>query len=421
MSYNKKVVLRNNIEAIRTVLLLEAEKRIPSKEEREILGRYNGFGGLKCVLNPASTLADRSRWAKSELELFPMVQELQQVIKEGAANPVQAKLLMDSIKSSVLTSFYTDTRVTDTIASSFADNGIKFETFLDPSVGMGSFINSFGKNAKERFCFEKDLLTGIIMKALNSTGKVFLHNRGFEEISPELMNHFDCISSNIPFGNYVVYDRAYSKSKEEAKVLSTRAIHNYFFVKGLDTLREGGILAFITSQGLLDSPSNKPVREYLMNNSSLVSAIRLPENLFTENAGTEVGSDLIVLQKNTGKGIVSEQERLFIETVDVPDPDNPDKVLFTHNAMFATESMENCVATSRKLSTNPYGKKCMVYNHESGIEGICSDLKLKLDRDISNELSKGLFYGDDDYVEKLQGEMETKQAFTYIREFEIIF
>lgn len=88
MSYNKKVVLRNNIEAIRTVLLLEAEKRIPSKEEREILGRYNGFGGLKCVLNPASTLADSSRWAKSELELFPMVQELQQVIKEGAANPV---------------------------------------------------------------------------------------------------------------------------------------------------------------------------------------------------------------------------------------------------------------------------------------------------------------------------------------------
>lgn len=414
MSYNKKVVLRNNIEAIRTVLLLEAEKRIPSKEEREILGRYNGFGGLKCVLNPASTLADRSRWAKSELELFPMVQELQQVIKEGAANPVQAKLLMDSIKSSVLTSFYTDTRVTDTIASSFADNGIKFETFLDPSVGMGSFINSFGKSAEERFCFEKDLLTGMIMKALNSTGKVFLHNRGFEEISPELMNRFDCISSNIPFGNYVVYDRAYSKSKEEAKVLSTRAIHNYFFVKGLDTLREGGILAFITSQGLLDSPSNKPIREYLMNNSSLVSAIRLPENLFTENAGTEVGSDLIVLQKNTGKGIVSEQEHLFIETVDVPDPDNPDKVLFTHNAMFATESMENCVATSRKLSTNPYGKKCMVYNHEGGIEGICSDLKLKLDRDISNELSKGLFYGDDDYVEKLQGEMEAKQAFTYM-------
>ena len=74
MSYNKKVVLRNNIEAIHTVLLLKAEKRIPSKEEREILGRYNGFGGLKCVLNPASTLADRSRWAKSELELFPMVQ-----------------------------------------------------------------------------------------------------------------------------------------------------------------------------------------------------------------------------------------------------------------------------------------------------------------------------------------------------------
>lgn len=127
------------------------------------------------------------------------------------------------------------------------------------------------------------------MKALNSTGKVFLHNRGFEEISPELMNRFDCIS-NIPFVIMWYMTVHIPNQRRRQRFCQLVPFITISLLKGL-ILREGGILALITSQGLFDSPSNKPVREYLMNNSSLISAIRLPENLFTENAGTEVGSD----------------------------------------------------------------------------------------------------------------------------------
>lgn len=413
MAYHKKEVLRGNIEAIRTVLQLDSGQRQPTEAEKEILGRYNGFGGLKCVLNPVATLADRARWSKSELDLFPLVKELHQVIMEGSPTPQMAKRYMDSIKSGVLTSFYTDTRISETVASALADNGIVILSFLDPSAGMGSFLNAFSKGTNEAVAFEKDILTGKIMKALNTEANTHIRVQGFEEITPDMKNHFDCVASNIPFGNFLVYDREYSKSKDEVKSLSTRAIHNYFFVKGLDMLREGGILAFITSQGLLDAEANRPIREYLINNARLVSALRLPNNLFSENAGTEVGSDLVVLQKATGKGIADERERRFVDTVAVPDPETPGKTLFTMNGLFHDDD-SHCVADVAKISTNPYGKAAMEYRHNGGVEGICSELYGKLTADIGNHLSLGRYYDDDDYAEKLQGEKEYRQAHDYM-------
>lgn len=413
MSYNKKEVLRGNIEAIRTVLLLEHQQRQPTDRERKILKKFNGFGGLKCVLNPANTLADRTRWSQSELDLFPLVQELHQVIREGSPSPQIAKRYMDSIKSSVLTSFYTDRRVVDAIASSFYDNEIRFDRFLDPALGMGTFLEAFSKDVKEKTAFEKDILTGKIMKALNMDANTRIRVSGFEEITPDMKGQFDCIASNIPFGNFVVYDREYSKSKDEVKSLSTRAIHNYFFIKGLDMLREGGILAFITSQGLLDSEANKPVREYLMNNARLVSAIRLPNNLFAENAGTEVGSDLIVLQKETGKGISGEREQYFIDTTGITAPDNPDKVLFTQSKLFSEENAP-CIADSIKLSKNLYGKAAMEYRYSGSMDGLSHDLHKALVSDISNNLSLARYHNDDDYVEKQQGRLEQKQTYDYM-------
>lgn len=358
-------------------------------------------------------MADRTRWSKSELDLFPLVQELHQVIADGSPSPQMAKRYMASIKSSVLTSFYTDSRVADAIASSFHDNEIKFDRFLDPSLGMGTFLESFSKNAKEKTAFEKDILTGKIMKALNTDADTRIRVSGFEEITPDMKGRFDCIASNIPFGNFVVYDREYSKSKDGIKSLSTRAIHNYFFVKGLDMLREGGILAFITSQGLLDSDANKPIREYLMDNARLVSAIRLPNNLFSENAGTEVGSDLIVLQKETGKGVSGEREQHFIDTTVITDPDNPDKVLFTQSKLFS-EDDAHCIADSTRLSTNPYGKAAMEYRYNGSMDELGRALHDALVSDIGNNLSLGRYYNDDDYVEKLQGRLERKQAYDYM-------
>ena len=110
----------------------------------------------------------------------------------------------------------------------------------------------------------------------------------------------------------MVYDREYSRGKDALKRESTRAIHNYFFVKGLDCIKEGGLLAFITSQGVLDSPRNEAIRRYLMQNSRLISALRLPSGMFSDNAGTDVGSDLIVLQKQTGKEIGEGIEQQFV-------------------------------------------------------------------------------------------------------------
>ena len=415
MAYNKKEALRGNIEAIRAVLMLEQQHRPPTEEERETLKKYNGFGGLKCILSPANTLADRTRWGKSELDLFPLVQELRQVIHGGSPTPQMAKRYMDSIKSSVLTSFYTDSRVVEAIASSFSESGIRFDSFLDPSSGMGTFLNAFSLNAREKVAFEKDILTGKIIKALNTDADTHIRISGFEEITPDMKGHFDCIASNIPFGNLVVYDREYSKSKDGVKSLSTRAIHNYFFIKGLDMLREGGILAFITSRGLLDSEANRPVREYLMGNARLVSAIRLPDNLFSESAGTEVGSDLIVLQKESGKGISGETEQRFINTRGITDPDSHDKVLFTQNELFY-DNGSRCIADHSELSTNPYGKAAMEYRYDGSMDELARDLHAALVSDIGNYLSLGRFYNDDDYAERRQGRVEQEQAYDYMPE-----
>ena len=187
---------------------------------------------------------------------------------------------------------------------------IRPERFLDPSAGTGMFISTL-KDVPEIHCFEKDRLTGRILSSLYPESRVTID--GFQSIQPYYNNYFDVVSSNIPFGNTRVYDRDFDRSEDAVRKFSLAAVHNYFFLKGMDTLREGGILAYITTSGVMDSPQNCPVREWLVNHANLVSAIRLPDNLFTD-AGTEVGSDLIVLQKNTRKSELTEKERNFIET-----------------------------------------------------------------------------------------------------------
>lgn len=117
MAFNRKERLRGNIEAIRTAFVLDREHRAATLEEREIISHYCGFGGLKCILNPASSLADAVDWAKSDLELFPMTVELHRLIRENSRNDAEYKRYMDSLKSSVLTAFYTPKEITDTIVS----------------------------------------------------------------------------------------------------------------------------------------------------------------------------------------------------------------------------------------------------------------------------------------------------------------
>lgn len=146
--------------------------------------------------------------------------------------------------------------------------------------------------------FEKDLLTGKILVALHPDSEVRVE--GFEKIEPDYNGYFDVACSNIPFGDFAVADPIYATSKELAYRQSTKAIHNYFFLKALDSVREGGLVAFITSQGVMNSASPF-VRAEMVKRADLVAALRLPNNTFSDNAGTDTGSDLIILQKHSGK------------------------------------------------------------------------------------------------------------------------
>lgn len=381
MSYNKRTHLRANIEAIRTVFALEREQRIANDDERKIMQGYSGFGGLKCVLNPANSLSDIGSWAKSELDMFPLVAELHQVIRDNTATEKEYKHYLASIKNSVLTAFYTPPEVVQALGNAIQDTGISVNRFLDPSAGMGEFSNAFGGNDSEKVCFEKDLLTGKMLSNLYPQDKVNIE--GFETIENRYNNYFDVVSSNIPFGDISVFDAAFMK-KDALHRDATRSIHNYFFLKGVDAMREGGLMAFITSQGVMNAPSNEPVRKWLMENTNLVSAIRLPNNLFSDYAGTEVGSDLIVLQKNTGKDKPSN----FWEELFVTSSLNRETESYNNDYFY---NLGRIVQTRSIIGTDPYGKSAMVYTHEGGIEGIAEDMRKMLVSDLKANLNIDLY------------------------------
>ena len=377
MSYNKKAHLQTNIEAIRIAFTLDREKCRATEAERAILGQYSGFGGLKCILNPNEKESDKAYWTQTDMPLFPIVSELHSIIRENSKNEQEYKRYFDSLKSSVLTAFYTPPEIIQTISNTLKYNGITPSRFLDPSAGNGAFAQNF-KNSfpdTDSVCFEKDFLSGKILSHLNPDDKV--HIRGFEEIENRPDNKFDVISSNIPFGDVAVFDATFMKSGDEVKRQSTRAIHNYFFLKSIDHLREGGIVAFITSQGVMNSPQNEPVRDWLMKNTNLVSAVRLPNNLFTDHAGTEVGSDLIILQKNSRKGLQTTNEQAFVKSRTLS---NGEKI----NNLF--QNFDRVVHTKGYADTDPYGKPATVFIHDGGTVGMAADLKRMLKEDIYQNL-----------------------------------
>ena len=373
MAYNRKQRLNDNIKAIETAFILDRELRTPTARERLLLERYCGFGGLKCILNPARELADAVHWAKSDLELFSPTVELHRLIRENSKNESEYKQLMDSLKQSVLTAFYTPSAVTEALTDVLKEHQIIPEKVLEPSAGIGAFVDSVLDNNPKAdiMAFEKDLLTGKILRHLHPEQKVRIE--GFEKIEKPFNDYFDLAISNIPFGDVAVFDPSYTAMKG-MRALVTRRIHNYFFVKALDTVRDGGLVAFITSQGVLNAKNNSAARFMMLYHADLVSAIRLPNNLFTENANTEVGSDLIILQKNTQKESLRGDDNL-LDTVY-----NDENRIPTNN--YYLEHPERIIHTTAKLDTDPFGKPAMIYTHEDGVEGIAEDLRKMLNEDF---------------------------------------
>ncbi len=386
MAFNRKAKLRDNIEALRTVFTLEKERRAATPQEREMLSRYCGFGGLKFILNPAGSIMDSVHWAKSDRELFPMTVELHKLVRDNSTDEKEYKRYMDSIKSSVLTAFYTPPEIVSAIADTLHEQGIIPNRLLDPSAGQGVFISAFGANAPqaEVMAFDKDLLTGKLLSHLYPGHKI--RAEGFERIERPFTNYFDVATSNIPFGDMSVFDAEYSRSKEYGRRSATKAIHNYFFLKGLDAVRDGGIVAFITSQGVLDGRDNFAMRVQMLKQADLVSAVRLPSNLFTDSANTEVGSDLIVLQKNMKKQGLTPEDHLLASTQEWQDSG-----IVTNS--YISSHPERIIRTREAVDTNLYGKPALVYTHEGGVPGIAADMRKILSEDFARRLNPELYNG----------------------------
>lgn len=314
MSYNKLKSLVANVEAIETAMKIQVQGRQATAEEKEILSRYSGFGGIKEVLNIGT---DKPIGG----DMQEPIQRLQELINAYPhfTEPMRYNVI-EGIKASVLTAFYTPKFLVDAVVrqihATFSENGLKMRSFLEPSAGIGGFL-PIAMSGTYDYAIEKDLISGMILSLLHEN--TLTRTAAFETIGEQGFEHttFDVIASNIPFGNFRVFDAELWK-KGGMYEQATKTIHNYFFVKAMELLNEGGLFAFITSRGIADTPGNKFVREYLVNHADLISAIRLPDMLFMQTSGIEVGSDLLIFQKHTHKTVLSQREQLFLQLSQKP-------------------------------------------------------------------------------------------------------
>ena len=259
--------------------------------------------------------------------------------------------LVDSIKASVLTAFYTPKFLIEAVANqiqaTFQTNGLQMKSFLEPSAG----ILPVAMPDTSKAAFEKDLVTGLVLSALQPDTQTVIN--GFETIGAQELEHgsFDVIASNIPFATIKVFDADFERRGIPYKQ-SLKAIHNYFFIKAMELLNEGGLLAFVTSRGVADSPTNRFVRDYLVHHAHIITALRLPDTLFMQTGGIEVGSDLFILQKDSHKQNLTTRERLFLEAC----RERTSQGVETEHSNKAFTLPQSTLATGSAIGTNQFGK-----------------------------------------------------------------
>jgi len=307
------------------------------------------------------------------------VRELHELLRHYAGSEQRYKDLVQSMRNSTLTAFYTPPAIVRALAETLRDAGVVPRRLLDPSAGAGIFPSSFRETADgevEILSFEKDLLTGQVLSTLAREREQVIID-GFQTIETAYDSYFDVVTSNIPFGDTRIFDASFRKSDDPVRRQALKAVHNYFFIKGLDTLREGGILAFVTSAGVMDAPGNEPVRRYLMEHARLVSAVRLPNNLFTEYAGTEVASDLIVLQKWSEKRELTPDEQRFVSSSEIG------------NGIYLNDyhrDFKHAIHTTFSHEKGLYGQSSLVLHYDGGPERIAERLRGILAHDFATRL-----------------------------------
>ena len=254
-----------NIKAIKTLFTLEQEHRGATAEEQQVLSQYVGWGGLADAFDP-----DKNSWAKEYAELKGLLSEEEYKAARG----------------SVLNAHYTSPTVIRAIYDAVERMGFRTGNILEPSMGVGNFFGMLPESMADSRLYgvELDSITGRIAQKLYPEANIKV--AGFE--TTDRRDFYDLAVGNVPFGNYKVNDKAYNKLNF--------SIHNYFFAKAIDQVRPGGIVAFVTSRYTLDS-KDSAARKHIAERADLLGAIRLPNNAFRANAGTDVVSDIIFLQK----------------------------------------------------------------------------------------------------------------------------
>lgn len=261
-----KEKFQRNVEAIRTLETIESEKRPATNEEQEVLSKYVGWGGLADAFDET-----KSAWAKEYAELKTLLSEEEYI----------------SARESTLNAHYTSPLIIQEIYRTLQRMGFTKGNLLEPSMGIGNFFGMLPETMRESHLYgvELDSLTGRIARLLYPKANITVD--GYEKTSfPN--DFFDAAVGNVPFGQYKVADKKYDKYNF--------LIHDYFFGKTLDQVRPGGVIAFITSKGTMDK-ENPKVRKYIAQRAELLGAVRLPNTAFKANAGTEVTSDILFLQK----------------------------------------------------------------------------------------------------------------------------
>ncbi|HGI0183206.1 TPA: helicase-related protein [Streptococcus pyogenes] len=357
--------LNNNLEAISMLNRVESGQRELDSTAQEALAKYVGWGGL-------SEVFDEERGGQWK--------EARSFLKENLS---QAEY--EAARESTLTSFYTPKIVIDSIYSTLSGMGFKSGNILEPSMGIGNFIGNLPDEMKKSkfYGVEIDSISGRIGKLLYPESDIQI--KGFEETSFS-NNFFDAVIGNVPFGEYKVNDREYNKNNF--------LIHDYFFAKSIDKVRNGGIIAFITSSGTMDK-KDESVRRYLAARAEFLGAIRLPNDTFKGVAGTEVTSDIIFLKKRDS---IREREEDWIHLAE-------DEKGLTYNKYFV-ENPHMILGTMEEVSGR-FGNTLACLPKEN------ADLKELLAR-ASEEISKGAAYEE---IELLDDEITSIPATDDVKNF----
>jgi N12 class adenine-specific DNA methylase len=383
MSFRPAEQLTANINALKIALRTDGNDYLTPKEIEE-LKKYGGFGGIKAILYPNSPITD---WEKlgatsEDLKLYPSMMEFYQLLEENLSASAYQEAI-SSAKNSVLTAFFTPEFLPELIYNALAKLQLSPKRIYEPSAGAGIFISK----AVDKFqslerveAVEKDLLTSRVLSTFLKNIQIEnqINNNGFEELEAKPAN--DLVISNIPFGNFSVYDPTIEDNEIKSR------IHNYFFAKGLEHLGEGGLMVYLTTDAFLNSPSNKPARSYLFNRADFVGVAVMPDNLMTDQAGTTAPTHLLIIQKNTVKVKLSTDEILLVESIPKLDGSQEyfvNEYIENHPELFCGDQIG--------IGTNQYGKPHLRVLQNGKLDGISDQLSAILTKSLLTKFNRSLW------------------------------